>query len=136
MRCSQQPFSNEEFDHGTGAGGAQKGRATEHIEEGYRDRAVPEDEAKATVNKMTGGGKNDASGHGKAINKAMARKGGRKGGAASASRSAAERSASAKRAAQTRTRTNGETITRSNTAPRCLLLDVLCHKHEDGAHIT
>ncbi|MGH8610207.1 MAG: plasmid stabilization protein [Gammaproteobacteria bacterium] len=71
-------------------------RQAEHIEGGYRERGVPEDEAEArawaTVNKMTGGGKKAGSGRGKAsnkaINKAPARKGGRKGGAASASRSA------------------------------------------------
>ncbi|MGH8659219.1 MAG: plasmid stabilization protein [Gammaproteobacteria bacterium] len=83
-------------------------RQAEHIEEGYRERGVPEDEAEArawaTVNKMTGGGKKAGSGRGKAINKAPARKGGSKGGAASASRSAAARSASAKKAAQTRAR--------------------------------
>ena len=36
-------------------------RQAEHIEEGYKDSGVPEDEAErrawATVNKMTGGGK-------------------------------------------------------------------------------
>jgi len=83
-------------------------RQAEHIEEGYRERGVPKDEAEArawaTVNKMTGGGKKNGSGRGKAINKAPARKGGRKGGAASASRSAAARSASARKAAQTRAR--------------------------------
>ncbi len=80
-------------------------RQAQHIEEGYVDRGVPEDEAEArawaTVNKMTGGGKKSGSGRGKA---APARKGGRAGGAASASRTAAERSASAKKAAQTRAR--------------------------------
>ncbi len=83
-------------------------RQAEHIEEGYRERGVPEDEAEArawaTVNKMSGGGKKNGSGRGKAINKAPARKGGGKGGAASASRSAAARSASAREAAQPRAR--------------------------------
>lgn len=87
--------------------GKQK-RQAEHIEEGYRERGVPEDEAEArawaTVNKMTGGGKKSGSGRGKEVDKAPAKKGGRAGGAASASRTAAERSASAKKGAETRAR--------------------------------
>jgi len=83
-------------------------RQAEHIEEGYEERGVPEEEAErrawATVNKMTGGGKKSGSGRGHKVNKAPAKKGGRKGGAAAASRSFAERSASAKKAAQTRQR--------------------------------
>ncbi len=83
-------------------------RQAQHIEEGYIDRGVPEEEAEArawaTVNKMTGGGKKSGSGRGKAVNKAPAKKGGREGGAAAASRTAAERSASAKKAAATRAR--------------------------------
>jgi plasmid stabilization system protein ParE len=83
-------------------------RQAEHIEEGYEQRGVPEEEAErrawATVNKMTGGGKKSGSGRGKAVNKAPAKKGGRKGGAAAAQRSPAERSASAKKAARTRRR--------------------------------
>jgi len=63
-------------------------RQAEHIEEGYEDRGVPEDEAErrawATVNAMTGGGKKSGSGRGKPVNKAPARKGGRKGGKAAA----------------------------------------------------
>jgi len=86
-------------------------RQAEHIEKGYKDRGVGENEAErrawATVNKMTGGGKKSGSGRGKAVNKAPAKKGGRKGGAASASRSAAARSASAKKAAKTRARRAG-----------------------------
>jgi plasmid stabilization system protein ParE len=81
-------------------------RQAEHIEEGYKEKGVPEDEAErrawATVNEMTGGGKKSGSGRGKAINKAPARKGGKKGGAASARRPAAARSASARKAARTR----------------------------------
>src|SRR5919206_3210923 len=81
-------------------------RQAEHIEEGYEERGVPEEEAErrawATVNEMTGGGKKSGSGRGKKVNKAPARKGGRKGGAASASRPKAARSASAKKAARTR----------------------------------
>jgi plasmid stabilization system protein ParE len=87
-------------------------RQAEHIKEGYKERGVPEDEAErrawATVNEMTGGGKQSGSGRGKAINKAPAKKGGKKGGAASARRPAAERSASARKAARTRAR-NAET---------------------------
>jgi hypothetical protein len=85
--------------------GKQK-RQAEHIEKGYENRGVPEDEAErrawATVNKMTGGGRKSGSGRGKETNKAPARKGGKKGGAASAARPAAARSASAKKAARTR----------------------------------
>jgi plasmid stabilization system protein ParE len=83
-------------------------RQAEHIEEGYEKRGVPENEAErrawATVNKMTGGGKQSGSGRGKAVNTAPAKKGGKKGGAASAARPVAARSASAKKAAQTRKR--------------------------------
>jgi len=83
-------------------------RQAEHIEEGYKQRGVPEEEAGrrawATVNKMTGGGRKGGSGQGHPTNKAPAKKGGRKGGAASGARSFAERSASAKKAAQTRKR--------------------------------
>src|SRR5438874_3194157 len=87
--------------------GKQK-RKAEHIEEGYEDRGVPEDEAErrawATVNKESHGGKKSGSGRGKPESHASSRKGGRLGGAASASRSAEERSASAKKAAATRAR--------------------------------
>ena len=59
-------------------------RQAEHIEEGYEERGVPEDEAErrawATVNKMSGGGKKSGSGRGKRENIEPARKGGRKGG--------------------------------------------------------
>ncbi|MBC2730522.1 plasmid stabilization protein [Thiobacillus sp.] len=83
-------------------------RQAEHIEDSYRERGVPQDEAEArawaTVNKMTGGGKKSGSGRGKEIDPSPARTGDRKGGTASAARTAAERSASAKRAAQTRAR--------------------------------
>src|SRR5262245_3212263 len=90
--------------------GKQK-RQAEHIEKGYKERGVGEEEAErrawATVNQMTGGGKKSGSGKGKPVSKAPAKKGGRKGGAASASRSAAARSASAKKAASTRARRSG-----------------------------
>ena len=83
-------------------------RKAEHIEEGYEERGVPEDEAErrawATVNKESGGGNKSGSGRGKADTHESAKKGGRIGGAASASRSKAERSASAKKAAATRKR--------------------------------
>jgi len=83
-------------------------RQAQHIEEGYEDRGVPEDEAErrawATVNKTSGGGKKSGSGRGKAENKASAHVGGHKGGTASAARSAEARSASAKKAAATRKR--------------------------------
>ena len=83
-------------------------RQAEHIEKGYERRGVGEAEAErrawATVNKMTGGGKESGSGRGKRVNKAPARKGGRLGGAAAAKRPAKARSASAKKAARTRAR--------------------------------
>lgn len=63
-------------------------RQAEHIEEGYEESGVSEDEAErrawATVNAMTGGGKKSGSGRGKPVNKAPARKGGKKGGKAAA----------------------------------------------------
>jgi plasmid stabilization system protein ParE len=83
-------------------------RQAEHIEKGYEERGVSEEEAErrawATVNAMTGGGKKSGSGRGKPTNTAPAKKGGRKGGAAAAARPAAARSASAKKAARTRAR--------------------------------
>lgn len=84
-------------------------RQAEHIEEGYKERGISEDEAEsrawATVNKMSGGGKKPGgSGHGKQTNLEPARKGGRKGGRAAAARPAAARSASARKAARTRAR--------------------------------
>jgi plasmid stabilization system protein ParE len=81
-------------------------RQAEHIEEGYEKRGVSEPEAErrawATVNKMTGGGKESGSGRGEPVNKAPARKGGRLGGAAAAARPKSARSAAARKAAQTR----------------------------------
>jgi hypothetical protein len=75
-------------------------RQARHIEEGYLERGVPEEEAEkrawATVNAMTGGGKKSGSGRGKAVNKAPAKKGGKKGGAASHRRSSTASSASTK----------------------------------------
>ena len=84
-------------------------RQAEHIEEGYKERGVPEEEAEgrawATVNKSTGGGKKPGgSGRGKKVNKGPAKQGGRKGGAAAAARPASKRSESARKAAKTRAR--------------------------------
>jgi hypothetical protein len=84
-------------------------RMAEHIEEGYEERGVPDDEVErrawATVNEMTGGGrKPGGSGRDKPLNTVPAQKGGQKGGEASARRPADERSASARKAAATRAR--------------------------------
>jgi len=83
-------------------------RKAQHIEEGYEERGVPEDEAErrawATVNKESGGGNKSGSGRGKKDTKESSKKGGRIGGRAAAKRTAAERSASAKKAARTRKR--------------------------------
>ncbi|MCD6075611.1 MAG: plasmid stabilization protein [Rhodospirillales bacterium] len=83
-------------------------RKAEHIEEGYEERGVPEDEAErrawATVNKESGGGNKSGSGRGVRDTKVAARKGGRLGGRAAARRPAAAKSASAKKAAATRKR--------------------------------
>ncbi|HET7849100.1 MAG TPA: plasmid stabilization protein [Pseudolabrys sp.] len=81
-------------------------RKAEHIEEGYEDRGVSQDEAErrawATVNKESGGGRRSGSGRGRRRSKSSSRKGGRKGGRASARRSKAARSRSAKKAARSR----------------------------------
>jgi plasmid stabilization system protein ParE len=83
-------------------------RKAEHIEEGYENRGVPDDEAArrawATVNKESGGGNKSGSGRGEPDTHVSSKKGGRIGGAASAARPAAKRSASAKKAAATRKR--------------------------------
>jgi hypothetical protein len=84
-------------------------RQARHIEEGYRERGVSEEEAEsrawATVNASDHGGKKPGgSGRGKATNKAPAKKGGRKGGKAAAARPKTARVASAKKAARTRKR--------------------------------
>ena len=74
-------------------------RQAEHIEEGYEERGVSEEEAArrawATVNATDHGGKKSGSGRGKKRNPEPAKKGGRLGGAAAAARPAAARSASA-----------------------------------------
>lgn len=71
-------------------------RQAEHIEEGYEDRGVSDDEAErrawATVSKMSGGGKKSGSGRGKKTNKSPARKGGKKGGKRAGKKSTKKRS--------------------------------------------
>jgi len=84
-------------------------RQARHIEEGYRERGVSEEEAEsrawATVNATDQGGKKPGgSGRGKSTNKAPAKKGGRKGGQAAAARPKAARVASTKKAARMRKR--------------------------------
>lgn len=83
-------------------------RKAEHIEAGYEQRGVPEDEAErrawATVNKESGGGNKSGSGRGVKDTHIASKKGGRLGGRAAASRPAAARSASARKAAATRKR--------------------------------
>ena len=75
-------------------------RQAEHIEEGYEESGVSEEEAErrawATVNAMSGGGKKSGSGRGKPVNKAPARKGGRKGGKAAAKSRASKKSGAKK----------------------------------------
>jgi plasmid stabilization system protein ParE len=75
-------------------------RQAQHIEEGYEESGVSEEEAErrawATVNAMTGGGKKSGSGRGKPVNKAPARKGGRKGGKAAAKKRASKKSGTKK----------------------------------------
>jgi plasmid stabilization system protein ParE len=83
-------------------------RMAEHIEEGYVERGVPEEEAEgrawATVNKQTGGGNKSGSGRGVPDTNVSSKIGGKKGGKASASRTPEQRSASARKAAETRKR--------------------------------
>ena len=80
-------------------------RQAQHIEEGYEQRGVSEDEAErrawATVNEMSHGGKKSGSGRGKSENHEPARKGGRIGGS---SQSTESRSAAAKKGWETRRR--------------------------------
>lgn len=65
-------------------------RQAEHIEEGYEERGLSEDEAErrawATVNKASGGGKLSGSGRGKKENKEPYKKGGAKGGSKSSAK--------------------------------------------------
>lgn len=80
-------------------------RQAEHIEEGYENRGVSDNEAErrawATVNKEWGGGKRSGSGRGAPENMEPSRKGGRIGGHHVP---AAERSAAAKKGWETRRR--------------------------------
>ena len=68
-------------------------RQAAHIEEGYKESGVSEEEAErrawATVNKTSGGGKKSGSGRGKKVKKASFKKGGRKGGKKAAKKSKA-----------------------------------------------
>jgi plasmid stabilization system protein ParE len=81
-------------------------RKAEHIEEGYKDSGVSDEEAArrawATVNKESGGGNKSGSGRGVPDTKVSSRKGGKIGGKASAARPKAARVASSKKAARTR----------------------------------
>ena len=56
-------------------------RKAQHIEEGYEDRGVPNDEAEArawaTVNKESGGGNKSGSGRGKPDTRVSASRGGK-----------------------------------------------------------
>ena len=83
-------------------------RKARHIEKGYEERGVSENEAErrawATVNKESGGGKKSGAGRGKKESHASSRKGGKLGGKASAKRSKTAKSRSAKKAARTRKR--------------------------------
>jgi hypothetical protein len=83
-------------------------RKAQHIEEGYEERGVPNEEAErrawATVNKEEGGGNKSGSGRGVPDTHVSSRKGGRLGSRAAARRPAAARSAAAKKAAATRKR--------------------------------
>jgi len=85
-------------------------RQAEHIEEGYEESGVSEEEAErrawATVNAMTGGGKKSGSGRGKRVNKAPARKGGRKGGKAAAKSRASKKSGTKKSTKQSTKKTS------------------------------
>ena len=79
-------------------------RKAEHIEEGYEDRGLSENEAErrawATVNAMDHGGKKSGSGRGRSTNKAPARKGGRKGGRAAARKTASRKTSGRKMSAR------------------------------------
>jgi plasmid stabilization system protein ParE len=69
-------------------------RKAEHIEEGYKESGVSEDEAErrawATINKEDHGGKKSGSGRGKKSTKVSSRKGGRIGGKKAAKKKAAK----------------------------------------------
>lgn len=75
-------------------------RMAEHIEEGYEERGVSEEEAEkrawATVNKATGGGKKSGAGRGKPVNKAPFKKGGKKAAAKKAGKKSGQKSGGSK----------------------------------------
>ncbi|MFD1036285.1 plasmid stabilization protein [Sphingomonas hankookensis] len=79
-------------------------RKAEHIEQGYEERGLSEEEAErrawATVNKDSGGGNKSGSGRGKPDTHKSAHNGGK----AAADRPAADRSAAAKKGWETRRR--------------------------------
>jgi len=97
-------------------------RKAGYIEESYKKRGMPEDEAEARawaiVNKIHGGGEKSGSGRGKPENKEVYKKGGRKGGAASAKRTKAAKSRSAKKAAKTRAKKTTSRKKKSKTRKR------------------
>ena len=103
--------------------GKQK-RQAEHIEKGYEERGLSEDEAErrawATVNAIHGGGeKPGGSGYGKREDHSPMRKGGRKGGKAAAkSRTAAggRKKAGSKSTAARRKTTARKTVARKRSA--------------------
>jgi hypothetical protein len=94
-------------------------RMARHIEKGYEERGVSEDEAErrgwATVNKESGGGNKSGSGRGVPDTTTSARKGGRLGGRASASRSRSQHVASARKGAATRKRRASATAKRKTS---------------------
>ncbi len=83
-------------------------RMAGHIEDGYKEKGLSEDEAEArawaTVNAIDGGGKKPGgSGRGKARNPAPAKKGGKQDGAAAhAEKTTAKKRAKSKTAASRR----------------------------------
>lgn len=92
-------------------------RKAEHIEEGYEERGLSEDEAErrawATVNAMDHGGKKSGSGRGRTTNKAPARKGGRKGGRAAARKTASRKTSGRTTAAR---KTSGRKMSARKTS--------------------
>ena len=87
---------------------AKQKRKAAQIEESYRERGVPKDEAErrawATVNKDSGGGNLSGSGRGRPDTDASARKAGKRGGAAKlvAGPSARQRTTSGRRSPRSR----------------------------------
>ncbi|RYE94453.1 MAG: plasmid stabilization protein [Oxalobacteraceae bacterium] len=83
-------------------------REAAHIEDGYKERGVPEEEAErrawATVNKNSGGGNKSGSGRGKPDTNAASRQGGK----AHKQGSSEARSAAARKGWDTRRRNSGQ----------------------------